>query len=57
MALRQWGETYFSGPGEPYTFMVDTRTGRPIRRLEHAEDGRQLAPGETRLADFRQKAE
>jgi len=24
VALRQWGETYFSGPGEPYTFMVDT---------------------------------
>ena len=58
VALRQWGETYFSGPGEPYTFMVDIRTGRPIRRLEvHAEDGRLLAPGETRLADFRQQPE
>ena len=56
VALRQWGETYFSGPGEPYTFMVDNRTGRPIRRLEvHAEDGRLLFPGDTRLADFRQQ--
>jgi DNA-binding HxlR family transcriptional regulator len=54
VALRQWGETYFSGPGEPYTFMVDIETGRPIRRLEvHAEDGRLLVPGDTRLADFR----
>ncbi|TIT56233.1 MAG: transcriptional regulator, partial [Mesorhizobium sp.] len=35
-------------------FMVDTESGRPIKRLEvHAEDGRLLAPGDTRLADFR----
>ncbi|GLQ79310.1 transcriptional regulator [Mesorhizobium huakuii] len=54
VALRQWGETYFSGPGEPYTFMVDIESGRPIKRLEvHAEDGRLLYPGDTRLADFR----
>ena len=36
------------------TAMVDTQSGRPIRRLEvHAEDGRRLVPGDTRLADFR----
>ncbi|WP_413752056.1 helix-turn-helix transcriptional regulator [Streptomyces sp. R-74717] len=45
VALRQWGEGHFFGPGEPHSEMVDLRHGRPPRALEvHSADGRQLGP-------------
>ncbi|MET0221932.1 MAG: helix-turn-helix domain-containing protein [Tardiphaga sp.] len=50
VALRQWGETYAFRPGEPTTIMVDSKSGRPIKKLElRAADGTLLRYGDTRL--------
>ena len=47
VGLRQWGEDYFFGPREQHSVMVDTKTGRRVRRLElRAADGRVLGPSD-----------
>lgn len=48
VALRQWGEEFFFKPGERHVTLVDSRDGRPVRRVVvQAHDGRILSPGET----------
>ncbi len=43
VGLRQWGEDHLFRPGETHSVMIDTKRGRPIRRLElRSEDGRLL---------------
>jgi DNA-binding HxlR family transcriptional regulator len=43
VGLRQWGEDHLFRPGEPHSVMIDTKRGRPIRRLElRSEDARLL---------------
>jgi DNA-binding HxlR family transcriptional regulator len=50
VALRQWGETYAFQPGEPTTKMVESKSGKPIRKLElRAADGTLLRYGDTQL--------
>ncbi|MBB1631046.1 helix-turn-helix domain-containing protein [Cupriavidus sp. UME77] len=45
VGLRQWGESFFYGPGEPHSVLVDSKAGKPVRPLEvRAEDGRLLGP-------------
>lgn len=41
--LRQWGETNLFGPGEKHSVLVDSKTGRAIKKqtLRH-DDGRPL---------------
>ncbi len=51
VALRQWGEKYFFVAGEVCPAMVDRLNSEPVRTLElHAQDGRQLGPGDAALA-------
>ncbi|WP_230473675.1 winged helix-turn-helix transcriptional regulator [Dyella choica] len=48
VALRQWGEEFCFGPGETHVQLVDSKTGRPVQKLEpRARDGRVLKPEET----------
>ncbi|QND52367.1 helix-turn-helix transcriptional regulator [Phyllobacterium sp. 628] len=48
VALRQWGEDYFSDAYEPRARLVDRQTGKPVRRLElRSDDGRLLKPEDT----------
>ncbi|MFI8420956.1 winged helix-turn-helix transcriptional regulator [Streptomyces sp. NPDC085479] len=48
VALRQWGEGNFFGPGEPHSELVDRDQGRPLRPLAvQAADGRALGPHDT----------
>ncbi|MGW2839732.1 winged helix-turn-helix transcriptional regulator [Streptomyces sp. NPDC001493] len=48
VALRQWGEQNFFGPGEPHSRMVDREQGQHLRALEvRAADGRPLGPDDT----------
>ncbi|WP_338863933.1 helix-turn-helix domain-containing protein [Myxococcus stipitatus] len=43
VAMRQWGEAHCFEPGEPHSILVDTRSGRPVPRMElHAKDGRRI---------------
>jgi DNA-binding HxlR family transcriptional regulator len=43
VGLRQWGEDHLFRSGETHSVMIDTKRGRPIRRLElRSEDGRLL---------------
>lgn len=45
VGLRQWGEAFFYGAGEPHSVLVDSKAGKPVRPLEvRAEDGRLLGP-------------
>ncbi|WP_017129503.1 winged helix-turn-helix transcriptional regulator, partial [Pseudomonas gingeri] len=49
IGLRQWGETYFYGPQEQHSRMVDREQGLPLRPLElRAADGRLLGPEDCR---------
>jgi DNA-binding HxlR family transcriptional regulator len=48
VALRQWGEQHFFGPGEQHVRLVDRERGEPVRKLElRAQDGRLLEAGDT----------
>ncbi|GGC77758.1 winged helix-turn-helix transcriptional regulator [Chelatococcus reniformis] len=48
VSLRQWGEDHCFRKGEKRSALVETGSGRPIRRLElHAHDGDVLAPDAT----------
>lgn len=48
VALRQWGEQHFFGPGEPHSQLVDRRRGAPLRALEvRSADGRRVDPDDT----------
>ncbi|MCY1075923.1 winged helix-turn-helix transcriptional regulator [Archangium lansingense] len=50
VALRQWGDAHYFGPGEAAPELVDREHGRPVRMLElHSEDGRILGPEDTEL--------
>ncbi|MEU4391154.1 helix-turn-helix domain-containing protein [Kribbella sp. NPDC023855] len=50
VALRQWGEAFSFGPGEPHSQLVDRRDAKPLRPLEiHAADGRRLTPVDTEV--------
>lgn len=48
VALRQWGEDYFFQPNEDHVTLVDSKRGKPVRRLELlSQDGRLLEPEDT----------
>jgi DNA-binding HxlR family transcriptional regulator len=48
VALRQWGEEFFFEPNEARVLLVDSKSGRPVRRLElRAQDGRILGAADT----------
>jgi hypothetical protein len=48
VALRQWGESYFFGPNEPHSVLVDRENNRPVRKLEVlSKDGKALKPADT----------
>ena len=50
VALRQWGDKYQFPGGTSPTRLVDSLNGQTVRPLElHAEDGRQIGPGDTRV--------
>ncbi|GCD97480.1 winged helix-turn-helix transcriptional regulator [Embleya hyalina] len=50
VALRQWGEAHWFGPGEPMSRLLDRRDGRPLRTLEvRAADGRAIRPEDTEV--------
>lgn len=50
VAMRQWGEAYAFGPGEPHSVLVDDDTGAPVPalRLERA-DGERLGADNTHV--------
>lgn len=48
VALRQWGEEYYSDSYQAKVQLVDRETGKPVRRLElRSDDGRLLGPDDT----------
>lgn len=48
VALRQWGESYFFGPKEPHSVLVDRDKNRPVPKLQIlSKDGRKLKPADT----------
>jgi DNA-binding HxlR family transcriptional regulator len=48
VALRQWGESHFFGPGEQHSELVDRKSGQRLPSLEiHAADGRTVEPEDT----------
>ncbi|MGO4451802.1 winged helix-turn-helix transcriptional regulator [Phyllobacterium sp. TAF24] len=48
VALRQWGEEYYTDSYKAQVRLVDRETGRPVRRLElRSDDGRLLGPDDT----------
>ncbi len=50
VALRQWGEDFFFEPGEDHLLLVDSKRGKPVRRLElRSEDGRLLRAEDTKM--------
>ncbi len=50
VALRQWGEDFFFAPGEDHVVLVDSKRGKPVRRLElRSQDGRLLGAEDTRV--------
>jgi DNA-binding HxlR family transcriptional regulator len=50
VALRQWSEEFDEHPEEIATLLVDSDSGRPVKKLElHASDGRLLGFGDTTL--------
>ncbi|HEY0234166.1 MAG TPA: helix-turn-helix domain-containing protein [Afipia sp.] len=51
VALRQWSEEFSYAPGEQHSLLLDTKTGRPLQKIEiRAADGRVLQPGDTTVA-------
>ncbi|WP_266181380.1 winged helix-turn-helix transcriptional regulator [Dyella humicola] len=52
IALRQWGSESCFSPGETMERLVDTKTGKPLARLEvRSQDGRRLKAADLRLRD------
>ncbi|WP_405061881.1 helix-turn-helix transcriptional regulator [Kribbella sp. NBC_01505] len=50
VALRQWGEAFSFGPGEPRSELLDRRDGQLLRPLEvHAADGRLVTAADTEV--------
>jgi DNA-binding HxlR family transcriptional regulator len=50
VALRQWSEEFDEHPEEIATLLVDSDSGRPVKKLElHASDGRLLGFRDTTL--------
>jgi DNA-binding HxlR family transcriptional regulator len=48
VALRQWGEDHCFRPGERHSALVESKTGRPVGRLEvRSKSGRTLAAPDT----------
>jgi DNA-binding HxlR family transcriptional regulator len=44
VALRQWGERHLFAPGEAHSQLVETRTGKPLGRMQPvAANGRSIA--------------
>ncbi len=51
VALRQWGEEFSYAPGEPYSQLLDTQKGCPLRKIEiRAQDGRLVQSDDTIVA-------
>jgi DNA-binding HxlR family transcriptional regulator len=54
VALAQWGEEFLFEPGEPQLVPVDTKSGRPLRKLRiYSQAGRLLRPDEILLRTIR----
>ncbi|SOE87820.1 transcriptional regulator, HxlR family [Burkholderia sp. YR290] len=52
IALRQWGIESCFAPGDARDRLVETKTGRPLARLEvRSQDGRQLTAADLELKD------
>lgn len=50
VALRQWGEAFAFGPGEPHSQLLDRQKQQPLMPLEvRAADGRRVAPHDTEV--------
>jgi DNA-binding HxlR family transcriptional regulator len=56
VALRQWGESYFFGPKERHSVLLDRVTNRPVRRMQVlSTDGRLLKPADAFVRKVRHK--
>jgi DNA-binding HxlR family transcriptional regulator len=47
VSLRQWGEDHLFEPAEPHSVLLDTKSQKPVRKLEVTDDaGRTLTSSE-----------
>ncbi|MBB5878453.1 helix-turn-helix domain-containing protein [Xanthomonas sp. 3498] len=54
LALRQWGERHLFGHGERHSALIDTRSGKPVARMQpRAADGTRLRPADTEVRKVR----
>ncbi|MFI7059360.1 winged helix-turn-helix transcriptional regulator [Kribbella sp. NPDC050124] len=50
VSLRQWGEDHLFTPTEPHSVLLDTKTGKPLRKLEVKDaTGRPVTPAQTHV--------
>jgi len=50
VALRQWGEQHLFAAGEPYSQLIDRRTGKPLLPLRvQGKDGMAVSPEDTEV--------
>jgi len=48
VSLRQWGEDHLFRKGEPHSLLLETASGKPLKRMEpQAKDGHVVRAGET----------